>query len=176
MSRVPHDDCAVRLRPLDPADLDTLFAWESTPDALAATDTSAPLSRHLLWEYLKTYSADIDQTRQLRLMIVDNATDEPVGTVDLFNFDPLNNRVEMGLYVAPDYRQRHLGRAAVDAVCRYAHGQLSLKQIYVIIRADNSAALALFDRYGFSRAGTLAAWIRRGGTYHDAIVLQYFLE
>lgn len=160
------------LRALEPTDLDVLYDWENDARTWLVTDTMAPFSRQMLWQYLECYTGDIYQSRELRLMAVCNATGEAVGTVDFFNFNPLNNRAELGLYIAPQWRGRGAGRAVLDLLCDYARNHLGLRQLYVYITTDNEPCLRLFDSYGFQRAGLLRQWVKRGRTYTDAHLLQ----
>ena len=76
------------LRALEPDDLDFLFALENDPDLWAVSDTLAPVSLHALREYLAHAGADFYEVRQLRLVICE--ADEAVGTLDIFDFNPLH--------------------------------------------------------------------------------------
>ncbi len=165
----------ITLRPLEPTDLDVLYEWENDAAQWAVSDTVAPYSRRVLWQYLENNTNDIYTTRSLRLMIVAIEDGEPLGTVDFFSFDPLNNRAELGLLVAPSHRGRGVGRMALDLITDYARNHLGLKQLYIYVDVDNEACLHLFWDYGFTQAGLLKSWIKRGTTYHDVHLLQYFL-
>ncbi|MCF0181054.1 MAG: GNAT family N-acetyltransferase [Muribaculaceae bacterium] len=165
----------IALRPLEPTDLDTLYKWENDAAQWTVSDTIAPYSRKVLWEYLENYTTDIYATRALRLMIETTEDHEPVGTIDFFNFDPLNNRAEMGMFIAEGFRGRGLGRMAIDLLLDYAQNHIGMRQVYITVNASNEVCLKLFLDYGFEQAGVLKAWIKRGKTYHDAVVLQYFM-
>ena len=162
----------VTLRPLEPTDLDTLYRWENDTALWAVSDTIAPYSREALWHYLENYTGDIYAQRQLRLMVTlsDDAT--PVGTVDFLNFDPLNNRAELGLFISAEHRGKGLGRQALDLLTAYARDHIGLRQLYVFIALDNEVCLNLFEDYGYRRAGVLNAWVKRGTTYRDVALLQ----
>lgn len=162
----------VLLRALEPTDLDILYKWENDAKLWLVTDTMAPFSRQMLWQYLENYTGDIYQSRELRLMVCDVATGEPIGTVDFFNFSPLNNRAELGLFIAPEFRGRGLGRKALELLCDYACNHIGLRQIYVYITVDNEACLSLFDDYGFSHVGILKHWVKRGNRYTDVVLMQ----
>lgn len=169
-----HND-TITLRPLEPTDLDVLYIWENYAAQWAVSDTVAPYSRRVLWEYLENNTNDIYSTRALRLMITATGDGTPMGTVDFFNFDPLNNRAELGLLVASEYRGKGVGRMALDLLCDYARNHIGLKQLYIYVDVTNEACLALFKSYGFEQSGLLKSWVKRGNTYRDAVVLQYFL-
>ena len=171
MSQLLSND-TVTLRPLEPTDLDTLYSWENDTTLWAVSDTVAPYSREALWHYLEQYTADIYAQRQLRLMITLTSDSTPIGTIDFMNFNPLNNRAELGLFIAPEWRGKGLGRKALDLLTAYARDHIGLRQLYVFIALDNEVCLKLFEDYGYTRAGVLQSWVKRGNTYRDVALLQ----
>ena len=174
MSQLLSND-TLTLRALEPTDLDTLYRWENDTALWTVSDTIAPYSREALWHYLENYTGDIYAQRQLRLMIVLNSDGSPVGTVDYLNFDPLNNRAELGLFITAEQRGKGLGRQALDLLTAYSREHLGLRQLYVFIDLDNEACLKLFEDYGYRRAGILQSWVKRGSTYRDVALLQMIL-
>ena len=174
MSQLLKNDL-VTLRALEPTDLDTLFQWENDTALWVVSDTVAPYSREALWNYLQQYTGDIYAQRQLRLMVTLTEDGTPVGTVDFLNFDPLNNRAELGLFIAAEQRGKGLGRQALELLTTYAREHLGLRQIYVFIALDNEVCLTLFEDYGYRRAGVLQSWVKRGSTYRDVALLQMIL-
>ncbi len=166
------NDNTIALRALEPTDLDTLYRWENDTALWVASDTIAPYSREALWHYLKEYTGDIYAQRQLRLMITLADDGTPVGTVDFLNFDPLNNRAELGLFIELDSRGKGLGRRALSLLTAYARDHIGLRQLYVFIALDNTVCLKLFEDYGYRRAGILHSWVKRGTTYRDVALMQ----
>jgi len=163
------------LRPLEPTDLDTLYRWENDTSLWMVSDTVAPYSREALWSYLQAYTADIYSQRQLRLMITLTQDGTAVGTIDFINFDPLNNRAELGLFISREMRGKGLGRQALDLLTTYARDHIGMRQLYVFIALDNEVCLKLFEDYGYSRAGILQSWVKRGNRYRDVAILQMLL-
>ena len=162
----------VSLRALEPTDLETLYRWENDTALWAVSDTIAPYSREALWHYLQNYTGDIYAGRQLRLMVTLTKDGTAAGTVDFLNFDPLNNRAELGLFIATEFRGKGLGRQALDLLTSYARQHIGLRQLYVYIALDNEVCLKLFEDYGYRRVGTLQSWVKRGNTYRDVALLQ----
>lgn len=169
------NDNTIALRALEPTDLETLYCWENDTALWVVSDTVAPYSREALWHYLKEYTGDIYAQRQLRLMITMADDGTPVGTVDFLNFDPLNNRAELGLFIERDSRGRGFGLRALRLLTDYAREHIGLRQLYVFIAVDNEVCLKLFDEFGYIRVGTLKAWVKRGTTYHDVVLMQMIL-
>ena len=174
MSQLLKDD-VITLRALEPTDLDTLYRWENDTALWTVSDTIAPFSREALWQYLEQYTGDIYAQRQLRLMITLTADGTPVGTVDFMNFDPLNNRSELGLFIATEHRGKGLGRIALELLTAYAREHLGLRQLYVYIGLDNEVCLTMFESFGYQRVGVLQSWVKRGNTYRDVALLQMIL-
>lgn len=162
----------VTLRALEPTDLETLYRWENDTALWAVSDTIAPYSREALWHYLQNYTGDLYAQRQLRLMVTLTEDGTPAGTVDFLNFDPLNNRAELGLFIATEFRGKGLGRQALDLLTSYARRHIGLRQLYVYIAIDNEVCLKLFEDYGYRHVGTLQSWVKRGNTYRDVALLQ----
>ncbi len=87
----------VRLRALEPEDLDLLYRWENDPVLWEVGNTLAPYSRYLLKEYIAGSDRSIYESRQLRFMIEECDTGISVGIVDLFDFEPHPNRAACGI-------------------------------------------------------------------------------
>lgn len=165
----------VTLRALEPTDLDVLYRWENDTTLWIVSDTVAPYSREALWHYLQEYTGDIYAQRQLRLIIALSQDGTAAGTVDFLNFDPLNNRAELGLFISSEMRGRGLGRQALDLITTYSREHLGLRQLYVFIAVDNVACLHLFEQYGYRRVGVIESWVKRGTSYHDVVLMQMLL-
>ena len=174
MSQLLSNDI-VTLRALEPTDLDVLYRWENDTALWVVSDTIAPYSRESLWHYLQEYTGDIFAQRQLRLMITMTEDGSAVGTVDFLNYDPLNNRAELGLFIANERRNQGLGRHALELITAYASEHLGLRQLYVYIALDNEACLHLFKNYGYRRVGVIESWVKRGNKYYDVALMQKIL-
>lgn len=163
----------VRLRALEPTDLDLLYELENDSALWADGTTLAPFSRRQLYDYIATYSNDIYTERQLRLMAVDADTGQAVGMVDLTDFEPADMRAQVGLLIVPAMQGRGYGRAALQAAMDYCRGTLQLHQLWALVAQGNDASMALFRGRGFRSAGRLRSWLRRRGSWRDAIILQH---
>lgn len=165
-------DEILTLRAPEKSDLDCLYRWENDSSLWHVGNAVAPYSRKQLWDYVETYDADIFSSRQLRFMIVENSSGECVGTVDLFDFDPVNRHVSVGILIDEKYRRKGCGARALNMVCVYVFEQLGVHTLMAVCERDNEAAVELFKSCGFTTAGCLRSWVRRGSSYSDAIILQ----
>jgi len=98
----------IRLRAVEPEDLDRLYAWENNTQLWDVGNTRNPYSRYVLKQYIVDSDKDIYESKQLRLMMVSVQTGETVGTVDLFDFDIHNSRIALGLFVDAAYQGKGL--------------------------------------------------------------------
>ena len=163
---------AIRLRALEPEDLDMLHKWENDTRLWRYGSTLAPYSRFALRSYLNDARLDIFQTKQLRLMIVRKPEDRAVGTIDLYDFDPTNARAGVGILVDEEYRRQGLASDALHLIRDYAFRFLGLKQLYAFVPERNEPSLKLFTDCGYKSAGRLTAWIRNETNFEDVFPMQ----
>lgn len=162
----------IRLRALEPADLELLYLWENDPEIWRVSETIAPMSRERLAALIRDQVYDLYATRQMRLMI--DVDDVAVGCVDLFNFEPLHRRFGVGILIyAEEYRRKGYAREVIEQVKNYARNTLDLKQIWVNIDEDNPASIALFESCGFVLSARRKEWINRAGRFIDELEYQY---
>ena len=167
-------ELTIKLRALEPEDLDELYAIENDREIWHVGPTNVPYSRYALHEYIARQQADIYADRQLRL-VVENAEKQVVGLVDLVNFEPQHRRAELGVVIKQAFRGQGYGQAAIAKMLDYAKKTLHLHQIYVIIDAENHESLQLFRQVGFEEKSRLTDWLFDGENYREAVFLQKFL-
>lgn len=166
----------VSLRAPEPADLDFLFLLENDPDATDSGLATAPVSRQQMWNYINNYSADIFASGELRLVIVDNASGNAVGAIDLCDFSPRDRRAFVGIAIDSEYRRQGFGKAALSLLCSYASSTIGIHSLAASVAADNAASRALFASCGFRTCGRLRSWVRRGSSYADAQLYQILFQ
>lgn len=166
-----HDNILM-LRALEPTDLDVLYRWENDEELWHTSATITPFSRKQLWDYIENYDGDIFRTHQLRLMIVEVATDKVVGTLDLFDFDPINSRASVGILIDKEFQGQGYGKMALNLVEDYCKKHISLNQLVATVSVDNERSLALFRSLEYSEVGVMRWWLKRGNQYCDAILFQ----
>ena len=115
---------------------------------------------------------DIYEVKQLRLCICDKE-DVCLGLIDLFDFDPKNARVGMGIVIAnPEQRNKGIGAEAISLLCDYVFSTLHLHQVYANILEDNEASINLFTKLGFEAIGTKKEWVRTSEGFKNEIMYQ----
>ncbi len=148
------------LRALEPDDLEFLFALENDPDLWAASDVlPAPISRYALREYLRHSTTSLAEAGQMRL-IISGEENEPVGTLDLYDYSALHQRAGVGITVLQNERRRGYAQQALLQLLPYAREALRLHQLYCTIAEDNQPSISLFARIGFQKVGVRRDWLR----------------
>lgn len=162
----------VRLRAIAASDLDHIHAWENDSALWHLGATVQPYSREVIMEFITTAAHDIYTTKQLRLM-VEALEGHTIGTIDLFDFDPKNQRVGIGILIAEQSdRKQGFAKDAVNVLCNYCFDVVGLHQVYCHVTVDNPASIALFKSVGFDVCGELRDWVRMGRGFSDAVVMQ----
>ena len=164
----------VKLRAMEPEDLDMLYKIENDRKLWDVGVTNVPYSRYVLHDYIANSSGDIYTDHQVRL-IIENGVGETVGLTDLTNFDAKNLRAEFGIVIASNHRRCGYARKALLEVLSYAKQVLHLHQLYAVIDQTNVAAVSLFKKEGFTTQNVLSEWLFDGRKYHDAVLMQRFL-
>ncbi len=166
----------VRLRPLEPSDINILYEWENNLSIWRVSNTLTPFSKHILREYIKNAHLDIYQTRQLRLMIdlkTDAKKSRSIGTIDLFNFEPFHLHAGIGILISEE-KDRNKGYAseALRLLIIYAFDILQLHQLYCNILENNDSSFKLFKKHGFKIVGEKKEWIKSGDQWLGEYLLQ----
>ncbi len=164
----------IKLRALEPEDLDILYKWENDADLWNCGATIAPYSKFAIKEYIAESRLDIFQSKQLRLMIVWKDNGEPVGTIDLYDFDPMNLRAGIGILIDAAYRGKGIGKQALHLMKSYAFDILSLNQLYAHVPKQNEISLKLFSQSGYSNTACLKEWIKTSNGFEDTYLMQLF--
>ncbi len=167
---------SIKLRALEPDDIDLLYKWENDETIWKVSNTLAPFSKHILRKYIENAHLDIFEAKQLRLMI--DMIDEKgnlntIGAIDLFEFDPLNNRAGIGILIGEkSERRKGYASEALDKLIQYTFNTLHLHQLFCNIGEENTESLELFKKKGFRITGTKADWLKSKDGYRNVHFLQ----
>lgn len=163
----------IKLRAIEPEDLELLYEWENNSSYWIISNTIAPFSKYTLKRYIRNSHKSIYETGQLRLMIdlIDQKT--TIGTIDIFDFDPFHSRAGVGILIADD-EQRRKGYAtmALKLLAGYCFKTLQLHQLYCNILANNCESIDLFKKLGFNLIGIKKDWVKTSEGYLDEYMFQ----
>jgi diamine N-acetyltransferase len=163
----------IRLRALEPEDLELLYEWENNISYWIISNTISPFSKYTLKRYLENSHKNIYETGQIRLMIEHIADKMTIGTIDLFDFDPFHKRAGLGILIAnEDYRRKGYASMSLTCLIAYCFETLQLHQLYCNILQNNSESMDLFKKHGFVQTGLKKDWIKTSDGYLDEYSFQ----
>lgn len=162
----------ISLRALEPTDLDFLFQIENNETFWTVSNTQKPFSRFILQQYLENSHQDIYQIKQLRLIVVENKSENPVGMIDLFDFDPKHKRAGIGILIRPSAQNKGYASEALKLLINYTFKHLDLHQVYSNITEDNTTSIQLFRKAGFIETGLKKDWTYSNGEFKNELLYQ----
>lgn len=164
---------SIYLRALEPSDLEVLYSIENDSRIWQISNTNAPYSKEVLSLYLQNAHQDIYTTKQLRLMICMLNTNQPIGTIDLFEFEPMHERVGVGILIFEEFRKKGFGSQSIKLAKEYVFKTLHLNQIYCNISVSNLTSIELFTKNNFVQIGVKKNWNKISSTqFEDEIMFQ----
>jgi len=161
----------IKLRALEPSDIDFLFDVENNTSLWEVSNTLQPYSRHLLENYIQNAHQDIYEAKQFRFVIEDTRAQQ-VGFIDLFNFDPKHQRIGIGIIVVSKEQNKGYAQDALKCLCNYCFDHLNVHQVFANITEDNKKSIALFEKLNFEKTGTKKNWIFSNGIFKDEYLYQ----
>jgi diamine N-acetyltransferase len=168
------ENTLIKLRAPEPADIDLLYETENNPDFWEYGDTITPLSKHVLYEYIKNAAEDIFTVKQLKLVVETKPDKIPVGFIDIFDFDPVHLRAAAGIIIFEQYRRKNYALNALKVLQHYAFNTLRLNQLYCDISEDNTTSIKLFEKAGFTHTATKLNWINSEKGFKNVCFFQCF--
>ncbi|MCD4833058.1 MAG: GNAT family N-acetyltransferase [Bacteroidales bacterium] len=151
-----------RLRAIEPNDIDSIYSWENDSSIWQLSNTVAPFSKYVIKQFIENSHQDIFQLKQIRLMIekTDDKVIQTIGSIDLFDFEPMHKRAGVGILIANSTdRKKGYASDALDVLIKYSFYSLQLHQLYCNITEDNIDSLNLFQSKGFKLIGTKRDWL-----------------
>jgi putative acetyltransferase len=82
----------------------------------------------------------------------------------------------IGMMVHPDFHNRGVGSALMQAAIDLAEKWLNLTRLDLQVYTDNAAAIHLYQKFGFQIEGTLRRYAYRDGEYVDSYTMAWVRE
>ncbi|MCB0864658.1 MAG: GNAT family N-acetyltransferase [Solirubrobacterales bacterium] len=163
------DDGEVRLRLRADSDLPAIVEACQDPGIQAYTRAPDDYEMNDAEEFARRVDRETDSGRGLSLIIADIADDSLLGTIGFFDYSAEEGRLELGYWLAPWARGRGLMTRALRLFCGWIFAELDVYRIQAGIEPDNAPSLALVERAGFTREGTLRSLFPMKGRRRDVI-------
>jgi len=166
----------VRLRPLEPGDLERAYAWMNDPEVTYSLGRRYPIPRAEEERWLREAASANSFTNGLHLAI-ETKEGMLIGSIDLRNTNPEDRRAALGIVIGePEYWSKGYGADAIMTVLRFAFHQMNLNRVSLEAFESNERALACYRKCGFREEGRLRQDRFKHGRYWDTIVMGVLRE
>ena len=161
----------ISLRCAEPEDAERIYRWENDRSVWRVSGTYVPYTRFQIEQFLLSNN-DLVSQKQLRLMIGLNESGASIGCLDLYDFDPINEHVSIGILIDATHRNQGYGQAALKLCLDYLFQNLMLHQAYCVIDELNEESQQVFEKQGFTPCGRRKEWIKTEQGFVDLVEYQ----
>lgn len=137
----------VDLRAVRAADLALLRQWERDPQIARWMATTA-----MALDAQESVEQEFDRLvrmPRIKLLAIQTKAGAVVGFLRLHDLDLLARKAAVRLFIAPEMQGQGYGGDALRALAEFCFGELGLHRLGLVVRADNTRAIALYQRLGF---------------------------
>jgi RimJ/RimL family protein N-acetyltransferase len=161
-------DQVVTLRRLAPDDAELMFRLHSRPEVVANQAPPVPPTWEAIERRCRLAESNWLTDDIARMLIVDAATGEPVGSCGLSFTEPSAGEASIGYALLPEWRGRGYATRAVRLLAGWAFGPAGIARLTAGTVPDNTASHRVLERVGFHREGLLVGRLPGlGGTRLD---------
>ena len=155
----------ILIRALEPEDIPELTEAWNQPGAYSGT-LQLP---YVSVDARRKRSAAAPPTLTRLVAVIDGKV---IGCLGLERFEGRRSHAgQFGVAVHDAYVGRGAGTALLAAALDLADNWLNLKRVELSVYADNTRAIALYQRFGFEREGLQRAYSWRNGAYADSLTM-----
>ena len=143
----------IYLRPVSMRDFRIIHEWENNPEFWPVTGTPGPFSEADIEEFIRT-SGNLFSHHQMRWIICSKRDDQPIGALDVFEYNAIDKTAGMGILIAEKRnRKRGFAHQAISVFCKFAFETLHLNSLHCIVYLDNTSSIKLFEKNKFQAKG-----------------------
>ena len=164
----------LKLRALEPNDLDLVYEVENDKALWVYSNTSSPFSRHSLKKFIENSHLDIIEHKQLRLVIFDETNS--YGFIDFYDYDIINRRVGVGIIIFKEHRSKGIGSISLQLAENHLIDHAPIHQFYANISNSNTKSILLFEKNGYIKVGLKKDWIFYNNKFNDELLFQKILN
>lgn len=160
----------INLRIAELKDTEAIFEWENDVSHWFVSDTIAPYTVEDIQHFLVNTN-EIYNSGQTRL-IIENSDNVAVGCVDLFDFNPKNKRLGLGILIDENHRGMGYGKEAIKLSSDFAFESLDAQTIYAEVPESNKGSQRIFMSCGFQLSGVKKDWLWDGESFQNQLFYQ----
>ena len=97
-----------------------------------------------------------------------------VGLVELVEINHIHRRAEFQIIISPDHQGRGYATQATHLAMGYAFTVLNLYKLFLVVDVENTRAVSVYRKLGFTEEGILRHEFFVDGVYRDAYRMAAF--
>ena len=164
----------LRLRALEPSDLEMMYDTENDKSLWVYSNTSSPFSKHTLKKFIENSHLDIIEHKQVRLVIFDESNS--YGFIDLFDYDQISRRAGVGIIIFEKFRCKGIGSLSLKLIEEHVLEHVPMHQLYANISSNNVESISLFKKNGYNKVGLKKDWVFYNNKFNDELLFQKILN
>jgi [ribosomal protein S5]-alanine N-acetyltransferase len=161
----------VRLRPIQKdLDLDFILEFANSQEIVRHTlGRRFPSQASSVADWINSSNTGEFPTRIA--MIIETDESKHVGLVQVDQINWVSRNGWFGIWLVKDQRRKGYGEVSIKAIINYSFATLGLRQLRLVVKADNSAAIGLYETIGFTQEGVMRDAEFVEGKFHDLVIM-----
>lgn len=162
-------EAGIYLRLMTYEDTERIVNWRNSDGVRKNFIYQALFTRESHENWIRTM---IDTGKVVQMIICEEGTERPVGSVYLRDIDRNHQKAEYGIFIGEeDARGKGYGSAAARLMIQYAFGELELHRLFLRVYAENAQAIRSYEKAGFVKEAHLRDDVCINGKYHDIVLM-----
>ena len=165
----------IKLRALEPEDIDVLFSVENDAELWKYSNRNEPYSKYTLKRYIEIQNQDISESKQKKFVLSNN--DKIIfGFIDLFDFESFHRRAGIGLVILSSYRNQGFGSKGLQLIENHSKLYYNMHLLYANVAYENKESNCLFKKMKYNLVGVKHKWNYYDNSFHDECLYQKILD
>ena len=155
------------------SDFDDLLIWENDLKNNQYTDVPVFYTPSQIEDFLNS-DHDLLLQNQIRYIIEFNSS--AVGCIDLYDYDVVNSRAGVGIYVDSNFRNKGIASKSLELLKSISIEKYLIANLYADIMSGNKSSIKIFEKANFIKNGIKSNWIRTENSFEDVLFYQCSLR
>ena len=162
------------LRPIEKKDLRKLNEWKNNEEVFQYLGGGyMPVSIDVQEKWLEDM---MDTTGKHKRFLIEDMSGKSIGMIGLYGINWIHRTCELGIFIGETCeRRKGYGREAYFLIENFAARYLNLRKIKATVVEDNHAAVVMYEKLGFVKAGRLVEERFINGSYHSVYLMEKLL-
>ena len=153
MKQYIDEQAGIYLRLMTYEDTENIVNWRNSDAVRKNFIYQALFTRESHENWIRTM---VETGKVVQMIICENDTDRPVGSVYIRDIDKTHQKAEYGIFIGePQARGKGYGTAAARLMIKYCFEKLKLHRLFLRVYAENIQAIRSYEKAGFVKEAHL---------------------